>query len=83
MNKKTVLRLSAVLFVLIATLACSNSAAPYGGPGLISHDSSALRADVPLPPFPWAVASTPGLRADVPLPPFPWAWSSPTAGSVS
>jgi hypothetical protein len=74
MNKKILLGLSAILFVLIGTLACSYSAVPYGAPGLISHDSSILRADgVPAPPFPPQELSSPSdLRADgVPAPPFP------------
>jgi len=54
MNKKTLLGLSAILFVLIGTLACSYSSGPYCGRTVSNQDGSMLRADgVPAPPFPW------------------------------
>jgi hypothetical protein len=53
MNKKSLLGLSAILFVLIGTLACSYSTGPYGGRSLSNQHSGVLRADVPLPPWPW------------------------------
>jgi hypothetical protein len=75
MNKKTLLGLSAILSVLIGTLACSYSAGPYCGRTVSNQDGSMLRADgVPAPPFPPQELSSPSdLRADgVPAPPFPW-----------
>jgi hypothetical protein len=54
MNKKTLLGLSAILFVLIGTPACSYSAGPYCGRTVSNQDGLVLRADgVPAPPFPW------------------------------
>ena len=54
MNKKTLLGLSAILFVLIGMLAFSHCTGPYGGRSWNDHNGSGLRADgVPLPPFPW------------------------------
>ena len=76
MNKKTLLGLSAILFVLIGTPACSYCTRSHGGPGLNNQDGSVLRADgEPLPPFPYpgGISATSVPRADgEPLPPFPW-----------
>jgi hypothetical protein len=54
MNKKALLGLSAIFFLLIGTLACSYSAGVYGGRALHNQGSSVLRADGdPMPPLPW------------------------------
>jgi hypothetical protein len=67
MNKKALLGLSAILFVLIGMLAFSYCTGLYGGRSLNNQDGSRLRADgVPLPPFPW-----------------PWGLSLPSDAKVS
>ena len=53
MNKKTLLGLSAILFVLVGTLACSYCSGLCGGHGLNTQAGPVLRADDPAPPFPF------------------------------
>jgi hypothetical protein len=64
MNKKSLLRLSAILFVLIGMLAFSYCTRPYGGLSLDNQDVPVLRADgVPAPPFPWPWGLSPSTDA--------------------
>ena len=58
MNKKTLLGLSAILFVLIGTLACSYCAWQQSGQDFNNQGDSVLRADAPLPPLPWPWGSS-------------------------
>jgi hypothetical protein len=58
MNKKSLLRLSAILFVLIGMLAFSYCTS------LDSQDGSVLLSDgVPAPPFPWPWGLSPSTDA--------------------
>ena len=85
MNKKTLLGLSAILFVLAGTSAYSNCAGLSGGGDFSNQGGLVQSADAPLPPIPWALSSQSDLRADAPLPPIPWPWalSVPSDGRVS
>lgn len=54
MNKKTLFGLSAILFVLVGTLACSYCSGLYGGHSFDNQSGPVLRAEGdPLPPLPW------------------------------
>lgn len=52
MNKKTLLGLSAILFVGIMTFTCSYLVGPYAIRALRNPGGPVLRADDPLPPIP-------------------------------
>ncbi len=66
MSKKTLLGLSAILFVLAGPLAYSTYAGSYGC-NSNNQDGPVLRADAPLPllPWPWGLSSPSDLRASL------------------
>jgi len=59
MNKKTLLGLSAILFVGTIMFTCSNLVGPYAIRALYNRGGSMLRADDPAPPFPPHELSSP------------------------